>query len=132
MTPHDEVAVEAFVRDYYRAVNESRWDDVVACFHEDAVLLIPSQPPKVGHDAIRRFYESHGRRFPAHHDDVPLLMLDGDRVMTLVDFRGVDRSGVAVTFWTAGIFTIGGGRIQEYRVIFDTAALPPRAPGAAP
>jgi ketosteroid isomerase-like protein len=119
----DPTATRAMVYSYYQAVNESRWDDVVSFFHEDAVLLVPSQLPKVGRETIHRFYESHGRRFPQHHDDVPLLMLDGNRVMTLVDFRGVDRNGNAVSFWTAGIFTLEDGRIRQYRVIFDTAQL---------
>ena len=119
----DPTATKAMVYAYYQAVNESRWDDVVSFFHDDAVLLVPSQLPKIGHDTIRRFYESHGRRFTQHHDDVPLLMLDGNRVMTLVDFRGVDKNGNAVAFWTAGIFTLEDGRIRQYRVIFDTAQL---------
>jgi len=119
----DATATRAMVYAYYQAVNDGRWADVADFFHDDAVLLVPSQLPKVGRETILRFYESHGRRFPEHHDDVPLLMLDGNRVMTLVDFNGVDRNGNVVRFWTAGIFTLEGGRIRQYRVIFDTAQL---------
>ena len=119
----DPTATRAMVYAYYQAVNDGRWTDVAAFFHDDAVLLVPSQVPKVGRETILRFYESHGRRFPEHHDDVPLLMLDGNRVMTLVDFNGVDRNGNVVRFWTAGIFTIESRRIRQYRVIFDTAQL---------
>jgi limonene-1,2-epoxide hydrolase len=123
-TGHDATSIKALVYSYYKAVNESRWEDVVAYFHEDAVLLVPSQAPKVGHAAIRRFYEAHGRHQPRHHDDVPLLMTDGSRVMTLVDHHSVDREGNSIQFWTGGTFTIEGGRFRQYRVIFDTAALP--------
>lgn len=119
----DPTAVKAMVYAYYQAVNDGRWGDVVEFFHEDAVLLVSSQLPKIGHEVIRAFYESHGRRFPQHHDDVPLLMLDGNRVMTLVDFRGVDRNGNVVRFWTSGTFTIEDRKIRQYRVIFDTAQL---------
>jgi predicted ester cyclase len=119
----DPTGLKALVYAYYQAVNDGRWTDVVDFFHEDAVLLIPSQRPKVGRETILAFYESHGRRFPEHYDDVPLLMLDGNRVMTLVDFRGVDRNGNRVRFWTSGTFTIESGRIRQYRVIFDTAQL---------
>ena len=45
------------VRAYFDAVNGERWDDVVAGFHEDAVLEAPSQPSKRGRTQIRRFYE---------------------------------------------------------------------------
>lgn len=119
----DATATKAMVYGYYAAVNDGRWADVVGFFHDDAVLLVPSQLPKVGREVILKFYESHGRRFHEHHDDVPLLMLDGNRVMTLVDFNGVDRNGNVVRFWTAGIFTIEDGKIRQYRVIFDTAQL---------
>jgi len=127
----DATATKAMVYSYYAAVNDGRWSDVADYFHDDAVLLVPSQLPKVGREVILKFYESHGRRFPEHHDDVPLLMLDGNRVMTLVDFDGVDRNGNVVRFWTAGIFTIEGRKIRQYRVIFDTAQLEgPVPPGA--
>jgi ketosteroid isomerase-like protein len=119
----DATATKAMVYSYYAAVNDGRWTDVVDYFHDDAVLLVPSQLPKVGREVILKFYESHGRRFHKHHDDVPLLMLDGNRVMTLVDFNGVDRNGNVVQFWTAGIFTIEDRKIRQYRVIFDTAQL---------
>ena len=119
----DATATKAMVYSYYQAVNEGRWSDVADYFHEDAVLLVPSQLPKVGRETILRFYESHGRRFPQHHDDVPLLMMDGNRVSTLVDFDGVDRNGNVVRFWTAGFFTIESRKIRQYRVIFDTAQL---------
>jgi ketosteroid isomerase-like protein len=126
----DRTAVKAMVYAYYQAVNDSRWDDVVGFFHEDAVLLIPAQLPKVGREAIRKFYESHGRRFPEHHDDVPLLMTDGNRVMTLVDFHGTDKNGNEVHFWTSGTFTIEDRKIRQYRVIFDTAqVMGPVPPG---
>jgi ketosteroid isomerase-like protein len=127
----DRTTVKAMIYAYYQAVNDSRWDDVVAFFHEDAVLLIPSQLPKVGHAEIRRFYVSVDRQFPTlHHDDVPLLMIEGNRVMTLVDMHGVNADGVATRLWTAGIFTLEAGRIRQYRVIFDTAQLDgPSPPG---
>ena len=128
----DPTAIRAMVYGYYQAVNDGRWQDVVDYFHDDAVLLVSSQVPKVGRETILRFYESHGRRYPEHHDDVPLLMLDGNRVMTLVDFNGVDVNGNVVRFWTAGIFTIEDRRIRQYRVIFDTAQLEgPVPPGVA-
>jgi predicted ester cyclase len=128
----DPTATKAMVYAYYQAVNDGRWEDVADFFHDDAVLLVSSQLPKVGREEILKFYSSHGRRYPEHHDDVPLLMMDGNRVMTLVDFNGVDKNGNVVRFWTAGIFTIEARRIRQYRVIFDTAQLEgPVPPGVA-
>jgi ketosteroid isomerase-like protein len=123
-TDDDETAIKAIVYSYYKAVNDSRWDDVVAYFHPDATLHIPGQEPKVGADEIRRFYEAHGRHAVKHHDDVPLLMVDGNRVLTLVDHHGVGRGGEPIHFWTTGVVTIDNGRFRQYRVIFDTMELP--------
>ena len=127
----DRTSIKAMIYAYYQAVNDSRWDDVVSFFHEDAVLLIPAQLPKVGHAEIRRFYTFVDKQFPTlHHDDVPLLMIDGNRVMTLVDMHGINADGVETRLWTAGIFTLEGGLIRQYRVIFDTAQLQgPTPPG---
>jgi limonene-1,2-epoxide hydrolase len=128
-TGNDQTAIKALVYSYYTAVNESRWEDVVDFFHEDGVLLIPSQEPKVGHEKIREFYEYHGAYSPLHHDDVPLLMTDGNRVMTLVDHHGVDRHDRRIHLWTAGFFTIEDRRFRQYRVIFDTRELQGEQPG---
>lgn len=120
----DATSLRAIVYSYYKAVNDSRWDDVVAYFHEDATLHVPGQAPKVGHEAILRFYQAHGRHSAKHHDDIPLLMCDGNRVLTLVEHHGADRDGEPIHFWTTGVFTFDGGRFRQYRVIFDTMALP--------
>jgi limonene-1,2-epoxide hydrolase len=121
---YDVTAIKATVYAYYQAVNEARWEDVADFFHDDAVLLIPGQRPKIGRAAILRFYSAHGTHFAEHHDDVPLLMVDGNRVMTLIDFHGVDVRGNVVRYWNGGVFTLDGKRFRQYRVIFDTAELP--------
>jgi ketosteroid isomerase-like protein len=121
---YDETAIKATVYAYYQAANESRWDDVVDFFHDDAVLLLPGQRPKVGREMIHRFYAATGAQFAQHHDAVALLMTDGNRVMTLIDFHGVDVRGNDVHYWTGGVFTLDGIRFRQYRVIFDTAELP--------
>jgi len=120
----DPTAIRAAIYAYYQAVNESRWDDVADFFADDAVLLIPGQRPKIGREQIHRFYSAHGTHFAEHHDDVPLLMIDGNRVMTLIDFHGVDVKGTDVHYWNGGIFTLDGIHCAQYRVIFDTAELP--------
>lgn len=120
----DDTSLRAIVYSYYKAVNDSRWDDVVAYFHDDASLHIPGQAPKIGHAAIREFYVAHGRHMTKHHDDVILLGIEGNRVLTLVDHNGVSRDGVPVKLWTAGSFVLDRGRFRQYRVVFDTFALP--------
>lgn len=120
----DPTAIRATIYAYYQAVNEARWKDVTNFFTEDAVLLIPGQRPKIGHETILRFYSAHGTHFAEHHDDVPLLMVDGNRAMTLIDFHGVDVRGNRVHYWNGGVFTLDGTTFRQYRVIFDTGELP--------
>ena len=111
---------EAVARAFHAAVGAGRWDEAARLFHDDGVLLLPSRPPTVGREAILAFYEAHGRRQPG--EQKPLLMTDGNRVMTLVGAEGSDRGGGEVARpWTATIFTIEDGAIRQVRVVFDTA-----------
>ena len=45
-------------------------------------------------------------------------------VLTLIEHHGADRHGEPIHFWTTGVFTFDCGRFRQYRVIFDTMALP--------
>jgi ketosteroid isomerase-like protein len=110
------------LRAYFDAANEERWDDVLANFHEDAVLDVPGQPTKRGLAQIRRFYEAVPRIFPEHHDDPVLILADNEDAMAAIHFNGSAVDGRRAEFWAADIFHFEAGRIREMRVIFDAAA----------
>jgi ketosteroid isomerase-like protein len=111
------------VRAYFDAANGERWDEVVASFHDDAVLEVPAQPARRGVAEIRRFYEAVPRLFPEHYDDPVLILAEGDDAVAAIDFRGRTPDGRAAHFWAADKFRFEDGRIRELRIIFDPAGL---------
>jgi len=113
--------VKDLVRHYFDAVNGEQWDDVVALFHEDAVLYVPSVRPKHGKEPIRRFYEDIGARFGSHRTEVVFLISEGSRAAATVRYVAVDAAGDSVGTYATDTFTYDGARIRELRVVFDTA-----------
>jgi ketosteroid isomerase-like protein len=120
-------AVKDLVRAYFRAVNEERWDDVLALYHADATLHVPAVRTKNGHDRIRPFYEDIGTRFEKHVADIRLVLAEGSLASAIaaatVAYDGVDRNGKPVEVFAADNFRIEDGRIRELRIIFDTGRM---------
>jgi ketosteroid isomerase-like protein len=120
-------AVKDFVRAYFKAVNEERWDDVLALYHKDATLHVPAVRTKHGHERIRPFYEDIGTRFVKHVAEIRLVLAEGgldDAVAAAtVAYDGVDRNGKPVEVFAADNFRIEDGRIRELRIIFDTGRM---------
>jgi ketosteroid isomerase-like protein len=120
-------AVKDFVRAYFKAVNEERWDDVLALYHEDATLHVPAVRTKNGHDRIRPFYEDIGKRFEKHVAEIRLVLAEGSLdnaiAAATVAYDGVDRNGKPVEVFAADNFRIEDGRIRELRIIFDTGRM---------
>lgn len=109
------------VRGYFAAVNDERWDDVVALFHDDASLYVPSVRPKHGKERIRSFYESIGRSFASHETSIVFLIAEGDRAAATIRYDGVSADGTPVVVHATDTFTCEDGRIRELRIVFDTA-----------
>jgi ketosteroid isomerase-like protein len=125
--PSDAEAVKDLVRAYFKAVNDERWDDVLALYHEDATLHVPAVRTKNGHDRIRPFYEDIGRRFEKHVAEIRLVLAEGSLDSAIaaatVAYDGVDRSGKPVEVFAADNFRIEDGKIRELRIIFDTGRM---------
>jgi uncharacterized protein (TIGR02246 family) len=120
-------AVKDLVRAYFKAVNEERWDDVLALYHEDGTLHVPAVRTKHGRDRIRPFYEDIGKRFVKHVAEIRLVLaegaLDNAVAAATVAYDGVDRDGKPVEVFAADNFRIEDGRIRELRIIFDTGRM---------
>jgi ketosteroid isomerase-like protein len=109
------------IRDYFQAVNEERWDDVMALYSPDAVLNVPGRPPKVGHDRIRPFYEDLGSRYEKHTAEIKLLLAEGDTAAATIEYEGRKADGGSVSTFACDNFVFEGGLIKELRIVFDSA-----------
>ena len=110
MTPEEQL-----IQQYFDAFNRHDLDGVVACFHEEAVLVGPNGKRLVGLAEVRRSYETEFALFPDAHCDL--------RVCT-----GNDGCGVAESFFSgthgrrgrieaigAEVMEIVDGKIKEIR-----------------
>lgn len=111
------------VRAYFKAVNEERWDDVLALYRDDAVLYVPGRRPKEGKDRIRPFYVNIGDRFDKHVAELTLLLADDEVAAATVRYDGTDRDGKAVDVYACDNFRFDEGRIRELRIVFDSAQM---------
>jgi uncharacterized protein (TIGR02246 family) len=55
---HDRQAVHDLVQDIIAADNRADIENVISCYHSDAILLPPGKQQIVGSDAIRKNYEA--------------------------------------------------------------------------
>jgi len=116
-------ASKQLVQSYFQAVNEERWDDVMALYHEDAVLHVPGKRPKQGHAQIRPFYEDIGTRFDRHVAEIRLLLAEDDLAAATIEYEGRNADGRPVSVFAADNFWFEDGRIKELRIIFDSARM---------
>jgi uncharacterized protein len=119
--PKTNEVAKAMIRAYFAAVNEERWDDVMALYDENARLTVPGVPAKHGKAQIRRFYDDLGRRFERHEAEVDVVLAEGNRAMATISYSSSTRDGRAVEFWASDTFTIEDGLIKDLRIIFDSA-----------
>jgi taurine dehydrogenase small subunit len=109
MTPEEQL-----IGRYFDAFNRHDLEAVVACFHEEAVLVSPNGKRLVGIAEVRRSYETEFALFPDAHCEL--------RVCT-----GNNGSGVAESYFTgtrherrieavgAEVMEIVDGKIKEIR-----------------
>jgi ketosteroid isomerase-like protein len=116
-------AAKELVRSYFQAVNDERWDDVMALYHEDAVLHVPGKRPKSGHEQIRPFYEDIGTRFAKHVAGIRLLLAEDDVASATIEYEGSNTDGRPVSVFACDNFVFEAGRIRELRIVFDSARL---------
>jgi ketosteroid isomerase-like protein len=119
MSEHPNVEV---ARAYFLAVNETRLDDLAACFAEDARLEFPTLQPVVGRKNIRDFYAGVLQFYPQRRDEVTRYFTSpaGD-VAAEIHFEGRTATGRDVVFDAVDLFTIQNGRIKLLRIFYDSA-----------
>lgn len=107
---------------YFDAINNTRLDELVQLFAEDAELHFPLMDPIVGRAAIRQFYEGVLQFYPKRFDDARRFFFsqDGD-VAVEIHFEGVTATGKEVVFDAVDLFTIRGGRIYKLQIFYDSA-----------
>jgi ketosteroid isomerase-like protein len=106
---------EQLIEQYVDAFNRHDIDDVVACFH-DAAVLVDTQGVKIeGIDAVRRRYEEDFALFPDGRCDLRTVTGRDGRGVAETLFRGTMRDGGLVRAVGTEVMEFADRKIKEIR-----------------
>ncbi len=126
-TEPDETVRKAVITEYYRRLNAGDLDGVVEMFAEDGRIEDPlGQPPAVGHDALRRFFEVTIKQGDIRDRVGPMVAAHDGRsiaVSVTADMINVqDPDGGRVEVEAIMTFQVDGrGRITEARTFWGAS-----------
>ncbi|MFC4439377.1 MULTISPECIES: nuclear transport factor 2 family protein [Natrialbaceae] len=108
---------EAVVRDYYEAVDDERYDDLVELFTEDVRYERPGQGAITGREELREFY-LEGRPLEDGAHEVHDVVVDGNTVAVRGSFSG-RQGGDTVEFEFADFHEFENGAIARRYTFTD-------------
>ena len=110
MTPEEQL-----IQRYFDAFNRHDIEAVMACFHEEPVLVGPTGKRCAGRAEVRRSYESEFAMFPDAYCDLRLCTGNSGRGVAESLFRGTRAQRGKVEALGAEVMEIVDGKIKEIR-----------------
>jgi taurine dehydrogenase small subunit len=107
-------AEEQLIKLYFDAFNRHDVEGVVACFHDEAVLVAPDGKRRVGIAEVRRSYETEFALFPDANCELRVCTGNSGRGVAESYFTGT-RHERRVEAIGAEIVEIVDGKIKEIR-----------------
>jgi ketosteroid isomerase-like protein len=106
---------EQLIQRYFEAFNRHDIEGVMACYHEQPVLISPTGKRCEGREAVRRSYETEFAMFPDGHRDLRLCTGNGGRGVAESFFHGTHAERGKVEAIGAEVMGIVDGKIEEIR-----------------
>jgi len=106
---------EQLIGRYFDAFNRHDIEAVMACFHDDAVLVGPNGKRLVGRAEVRRSYETEFALFPDAHCELRLCTGNSGRGVAESFFTGTRSGRGRVEAIGAEVMEILDGKIKEIR-----------------
>jgi taurine dehydrogenase small subunit len=107
---------EELIKLYFDAFNRHDLDGVMACFHDDAVIVDATGARKQGHDAVRRGYAAEFASMPDCRCDMRTLIGSNGRGLAESFFHGTRADqGKVIEAIGAEVLEIVAGKIKEIR-----------------
>ena len=107
-------AEEQLIERYFDAFNRHDIEAVVACFHDEAVLVGPNGKRLIGIAEVRRSYETEFAVFPDAHCELRLCTGNSGRAVAESYFTGTRRQRLVEAIG-AEVMEIVDGKIKEIR-----------------
>jgi uncharacterized protein (TIGR02246 family) len=113
--------VRAVLDAYFDGINGERYEAVAALFATDGELVAPGVRPRIGHEAIAKYFTLVLSRYPVHHDQPVRTFVDGSTATVEIAFTGELASGAPMTFDAVDIFDLDAdGRIAKLTTWYDS------------
>jgi hypothetical protein len=106
---------EQLIQRYFDAFNRHDLEAVVACFHDQAVLVNPNGRRLVGLAEVRRSYETEFALFPDAHCQLRVCTGNSGRGVAESFFSGTRAGHGRVEAIGAEVVEIEDGKIKEIR-----------------
>jgi ketosteroid isomerase-like protein len=106
---------EQLIKRYFDAFNRHDLEGVVACFHNEAVLVSPDGKRLVGIAEVRRSYEKEFALFPDAHCDLRVCTGNSGRGVAESYFTGTRSRETRIEAIGAEVMEIVDGKIKEIR-----------------
>lgn len=108
-------AEERLINRYFDAFNRHDIEGVVACFHEQAVLVAPNGKRLEGIVEVRRSYETEFGLFPDAHCELRVCTGNNGRGVAESYFTGTRSRKGRIEAIGAEVMEIVDGKIKEIR-----------------
>ena len=106
---------EEVIHRYFDAFNRHDLDGVMACYHEQPVLISPTGKRGEGREAVRRSYETEFAMFPDGRCDLRLCTGNDGRGVAESFFHGTHAERGKMEAIGAEVIEIVDGKIKEIR-----------------
>ncbi len=110
MTPEEQL-----IQRYFDAFNRHDIEGVMACYHEEPVIVSSTGKRCAGREEVRRSYETEFAMFPDGHCELRLCTGNNGRGVAESLFRGTRPQHGLVQAIGAEVMEIVDGKIKEIR-----------------
>jgi ketosteroid isomerase-like protein len=108
-------AEEQLIKRYFDAFNRHDIEAVMACFHEEPVLVGPNGKRLVGRAEVRRSYETEFALFPDAYCELRVCTGNSGRGVAESYFTGTRAERTKIEAIGAEVMEIVDGKIKEVR-----------------
>ncbi len=106
---------EQLIKRYFDAFNQHDIEGVMACFHDEAVLVGPNGKRLVGRAEVRRSYETEFALFPDAHCELRVCTGNSGRGVAESYFTGTRAEQKRIEAIGAEVMEMVDGKIKEIR-----------------
>ncbi len=115
-----EAHIRTLIAEYFRLINEERFDEFFALFDPDVEFHAPFGYSAHGIEQVKPFYLRVPEEYPIHVDVPTEILVSENKAAVFIDVHARTRNGLTVAFKAADWFTFKNGKIVSLFIFFDS------------